>query len=509
MADDVLQISAISKRFPGVIALDQVGISFREAEVHALVGENGAGKSTLIKILGGVFAPDSGSITLRGNRVDLGSPHKAQSLGIGVVHQELVLVPNLSAAENIMLGFEECNALGLVRFGALRRRAREAVARLGVRLDLGEKVSRLDAASQKLVQIAKATVSRPSILILDEPTAPLDAAQTDALFGAIEQLKAAGGTVIYISHRLEEVFRIADRVTVLKDGRVVDTTTKSGLHEDELVRMMIGRELGDLFPSRQQPREHRRVLRVQGLSYRRRQMRNISFTVGEGEVVGFAGLKGQGQDTLLKLLFGALPRSGGEVVVDGRPLPIGSRPPRAIAAGLALITDKRAAEGLCTLLSLEHNMALPTLRRRQTVGLVRFREEQETVRGMIADLNIQTPSARKMVQHLSGGNQQKVIIGKWLMARPRVLMFIEPTLGIDVGAKAEVYRLVRRLADATGLAVLLVTSDMLELLGMCDRILVMYNGRIVRDLPRGEATEELITRAAVGRDQGSAQETHG
>jgi ribose transport system ATP-binding protein len=501
--DDVLQITSITKRFPGVLALDDVSISFRKAEVHALVGENGAGKSTLIKILGGVFLPDSGSITLRGKAVTLGSTHTAQLQGISVVHQELVLVPNLSAAENIMLGLEDCNALGLVRFGALRRRAHAALAKLGVSLDVNERVSRLDAASQKLVQIAKAAISNPSILILDEPTAPLGAAQTAALFKAILELKAAEGTIIYISHRLEEVFRIADRVTVLKDGRKVATVQKEQLQEDGLVRMMIGRELGDLFPPRRPRRESRVVLRVRGLSYSRRQLRDISFEVGEGEVVGIAGLKGQGQDTLLKLLFGALPRSGGEVQIDGRPLAAGARPARAISAGLALITDKRAVEGLCPLLSLGHNLTLPTLMRRQHFGLVRFQEERAVIDRTIADMNIQTSSAKKMVHDLSGGNQQKVIIGKWLAAKPRVLMFIEPTLGIDVGAKAEVYRLVRGLAETTGLGVILVTSDMLELLGLCDRILVMYAGRIVRDLPRQEATEELITRAAVGKDNGS------
>jgi ABC-type sugar transport system ATPase subunit len=493
-----VRMTSVTKRFPGVIALEDVDFSASSGRIHALVGENGAGKSTLIKILGGVLAPDEGRIHLGDAEVVLHDPHQAQVAGIGIVHQELALVPYMSVAENIVLGKERTNALGLVRGASMRRDAKALLEFLNAAIEWDTRVADLTAGQQKLVQIAKALAWGPHILVLDEPTAPLGKQETADLFRAIGLLRERGTAIIYVSHRLEEIFQIADDVTVLKDGKVVATKPVSETSQDELIRLMIGRELGEMFPPRT-ARAKQTVLAVRGLQ-RDGELFDVNLDLRQGEVLGIAGLKGQGQDVLLKTLFGALHKSSGTVEVAGKAVRI-RRPCDAIRAGMALVTDKRAEEGLCMLLSIRHNLALSTLQRRQRLGVIGGRTEISVASRIARHLNVRTDSLKKTVKYLSGGNQQKVIIGKWLIAEPAVLMFIEPTLGIDVGAKTELYRLIRELAETRNMGVLMVSSDMLELLGLCDRILVMYGGRIVKEIPGDAASEESIMKAALGRVQ--------
>lgn len=497
---NLVQMDAVSKHFPGVQALDHVTFACHKGEIHALIGENGAGKSTLIKILGGVFPPDSGNISVRGEHVSFKSPHEAQQAGIRIVHQEFSLIPYMSVTENILLGQEKCR-LGFVNASKLRQQAMQSLEMVHAYLDPDTWVSHLNAGQQKLVEIAKALATAPNILIVDEPTAPLTKQETQDFFQVLKTLQKAGTTIIYISHRLEEIFQIADRVTVLKDGKKVTTKEIGATNEDEVIRLMIGRELGDMFPEKTAAITQEPILSVRRLSYRD-ELSDIQFDLHKGEILGIAGLEGQGQDILLKTIFGIFPKDQGEIRIDGNSIDIRS-PAQAIEAGMALVTDKRGSEGLCLELSVRDNLALPTLHTRQHFGVINSAQENAIIHASVAHLQIRTPSLKQLVKLLSGGNQQKIVVGKWLIANPRIMLFIDPTAGIDVGAKTELYRLMRELADQKGLGVLVVTSDMLELLGLCDRILVMYQGRLVREIPGNEATEEEIMRAAVGKTQPS------
>ena len=493
----IIRMDSISKGFPGVQALDRVSFCCNRGEIHALVGENGAGKSTLIKVLGGVFPPDSGSIYLNGREVRFRSPYHAQRTGIMIVHQEFSLVPYMSVTDNILLGLEECGPLGLLKAAAMRKRARQALETVKLQLHPDALIVNLSAGQQKLVEIAKALAAAPEILVVDEPTAPLTKKETAEFFRTLHKLKQEGTTVIYISHHLEEIFQIADRVTVLKDGKQVATKVIADTNIDDVIRMMIGRELGDMFPVKQRSPGEGSIMSVRNLA-RKDELYDVNFDLHKGEILGIAGLQGQGQDILLRTIFGTLGKHSGTIIIDGRPVTIGS-PSQAISAGMALVTDKRGAEGLCPLLSVRDNLALSTLARRQRHGLIDRIREDAIVGDAIAELSIQTPSMGKLVKFLSGGNQQKIVVGKWLIADPRILLFINPTTGIDVGAKTEFYRQVRRLTDRRDIGIVMVTSDMLELLGLCDRILVMYRGRIVSELRGQDITEEQIMRAAVGR----------
>ena len=394
------------------------------------------------------------------------------------------------------MGQEYCR-FGLVKSKAMRQKAAQALEMVKAPVAPDSLVVDLSASQQKLVEIAKALVVNPDILVVDEPTAPLNKTEAVEFFKVLSQLKAQGTTIIYISHRLEEIFQIADRVTVLKDGKKVSTQNIEDTHIDDVIRMMIGRELGDMFPDKEKTSQPVNIMAVRGLK-RKNKLHDIAFELRKGEILGFAGLQGQGQDTLLRTIFGALEKNAGGIMIDGLEVDIKS-PANAIAAGISLVTDKRGSEGLCLDLSVRNNLALPTLGRRQKHFVISKSEEDAVVQNMVADLNIQAPSYSKIVKFLSGGNQQKIVVGKWLIADPRIMLFINPTTGIDVGAKTEFYRLIRRFVKKRDIGIVLVTSDMLELLGLCDRILVMYNGRIVREIVGEEATEEDIMRAAVGR----------
>jgi ribose transport system ATP-binding protein len=495
--DFIVHMQGIHKWFPGVKALDEVTFTCGRGEIRALVGENGAGKSTLIKILGGVYQADAGTVAIDGRETSFRSPNEAQRAGVSIIHQEHTLVPYMTVAENIMLGDESTGRFGLVNAAVLRSRAAEALSEIGCEIKTSEIVANLNSTQQKLVEIAKALALKPRILVVDEPTASLGTREVALFFAALRRLRERGTAIVYISHLLDEVFQIADQVSVLKDGRNVKTLRVDQTSADEIIRLMIGRELGDLFPARSTSVSERVILEVSGCN-RGNALRAIDLKLRAGEILGIAGLEGNGQNALLRTIFGAFDKDSGRIVVDGKTVSI-RKPADAIRAGITLVTDNRAAEGLCLQLDVAQNLALPTLKLRQRLGVVNRRRERKMVDRSINDLKIKTSSASTEVKFLSGGNQQKTVVGKWLNVEPRILFFLEPTLGIDVGAKAEIYQLLRRLVEEQGKGIIVVTSDMLELLGLCDRVLVMYQGRIVKELQGEAVTEEAIMQAAVGR----------
>ncbi len=518
MAEVLLEMRDITKTFPGVRALNRVSFNCMKGEVHALVGENGAGKSTLMKILAGAIQPDSGTILLRGQPVHLRDPHTAQGLGISIIYQEFNLLPYMSVAENILLGREPYRRLGWLDIAGRDRLARQALELLDAPIDVRQPVHRLSVAQQQLVEIAKALSWNAELIIMDEPSAALTGAELDRLFGIIATLKARGVTVIYVSHRLEEVFRIADRVTVLRDGANVGTLAVAEANEAQIIRMMVGRELGQMYPLRgQPPREV--VLEVRGLTTADGRVHDVHVQLRAGEIVGLAGLVGSGRTELARAIFGADPIASGEVRLRGQRY-IPADPARAIASGLGFVSEDRKAEGLVLGLSVRENIALPSLDERQRLGFVREGLERAVVSQAVSELQIRTPSIEQPVQYLSGGNQQKTVLAKWLAlgragdgqratgrgGGPVVILFDEPTRGIDVGAKAEIYALMRALANQ-GKAILMISSDLPEILGMSDRVLVMRDGRLVGELAAGEATEEKILTLAAGVGDGQRRPT--
>ena len=491
----LLEMRGISKSFPGVRALQDVSLEVLAGEVHALVGENGAGKSTLMRILGGIYPRDAGEILLRGSRVEIGSPTQARQLGITIIHQELNQVPALSVAENIFLGREPRRPPGLVNWDQMYARAGRLLAGLGLSIDPRRRVGTLTVAEQQLVEIAKALSADAELVVMDEPTAALTVEETERLFRFIRDLRARGVGIIYITHRLEEIFKIADRVTVLRDGQRVGTYTVAELTMDELIRLMVGRQLTEKFPKEDVPLGSP-VLDVRGLT-RQGLFRDISFVVHRGEILGIAGLIGSGKAEVAHATFGAVPLDAGEILLDGQRVIIRS-PADAIALGVGLVTEDRKRLGLVLPMSVRANITLPVLRRLRTAFVVRRADETALIRQAIHDLDMAVTSPEQIVRNLSGGTQQKVVVSKWLQTRARVLLMVEPTRGIDVGAKVEIYRLMTALARR-GVGIVMVSSEMEEVLGMSDRILVMHEGVITAEFPRAQATQEAIMASAAGR----------
>lgn len=490
----VLRVKGVSKAFPGVQALRDVHLEVVRGEIHALVGENGAGKSTLMRILFGVHRPDEGEIELNGHPAMIGSPHEAQRLGIAMVHQELNLVPSLDIGRNILLGREPALAPGIIDWRRLYQQATAVLAQLHVRLNVRTPVRLLSVAQKQLVEIARALSWQPSLLILDEPTSSLSSHEIADLFTVLRSLRDRGVAILYISHRLEELAHIADRVTVLRDGQYVGTV-EGKTPVPAIIRMMVGRSLDRQFPqAHATPGDE--VLRVEGLT-RRGVFSDVSFSVHRGEIVGFAGLVGAGRTEVMRALFGADPIDAGSVWIAGQPVVIRS-PQDAVAAGLGLLPEDRKSQGLVLLQPVKTNISLAVLHRFSRLGLVRQRPRAKLARRFVGDLRIRTPTIDFPARNLSGGNQQKVVLAKWLAANPRVLIFDEPTRGIDVGAKVEVYHLMQQLA-ASGVGIVLVSSELPEILGMSDRILVMREGRLVANLSRDEATQERIIAYASGQ----------
>jgi ribose transport system ATP-binding protein len=490
----LLSMRGIAKSFPGVRALRDVDLDLHGGEVLALVGENGAGKSTLIKVLAGAHLPDAGSIHLHGHAVRLTSPLEARKAGIAVIYQEFNLAPSLTAIENIFLGREPACA-GFVRRSEERRRAAELFTQLGVAVGLDVPCRELTVAQQQLVEIARALALEAHIVVMDEPTATLTPQEVERLFGIIRDLRTRGIGILYVSHRLEEVFAIADRVLVLRDGEAVACRSIGATTREELIRLMVGRRLEEEFPKRQVPIGPPRLV-VRGLRCGRK-VRGVSFTIRRGEVVGLTGLVGAGRTETARLIFGADRKEAGTIELDGRSLAIHS-PRDAIRAGIALLSEDRKGQGLVLTQSVRDNFALPNLQHFSFLGFVRRGAERQALARHIQELHIRLASPEQPVRHLSGGNQQKVVLAKWLERHCEVLLFDEPTRGIDVGAKVEIYRLINDLA-AAGKAILLISSELPEVLGMSDRILVMHEGRLsgeITDVSR--ATQEDILRLAVG-----------
>ncbi|MCK9482231.1 MAG: sugar ABC transporter ATP-binding protein [Bacteroidia bacterium] len=497
--DTILRMEKITKTFPGVKALDRVDFSCTRGEIHALLGENGAGKSTLIKILGGVYPVDSGDIYLDGSEesITIKSPILAQKLGISIVHQDLNLIPYMSVAENIFLGQESCNKIKCIDAKQMNKEASKILKRLNCRLNPQTIIAALDSTNQKMVQIAKSIVFNPKILVVDEPTAFLGTEEIESFFEILKELKERGTTVIYISHLLEEVFEIADRMTILKDGKLIRVRNTTDTTMDDIIRDMIGRELGDLFP----PKDDKfnigpELLSVTSLNLGKALV-NVNLKLFSGEILGVAGLEGNGQNVLLKTIFGVHRKDSGIIKINQKEVKI-NNPKDAKRKQFALLTDKRVEEGLWPDLSVHHNLTLPILKKLQKYGFVISSLEQKIVKNNIKEYTIKTSADSKSVRFLSGGNQQKVVISKWLNNNPKIILLIEPTQGVDVGAKAEIYQLVRKLTETQDKGIILVSSDMLELLGLCDRILVMRKGEVVKELEKGEITEENILKAAVG-----------
>ncbi|MDR0362973.1 MAG: sugar ABC transporter ATP-binding protein [Planctomycetota bacterium] len=492
--DVVLRFEGASKRFPGVLALSDVAFDVRRGSVHALVGENGAGKSTLIKILTGVHRQSSGRVLYNGADLNFNNPHEALLAGITAIYQELNLVPTLTVAENVFLGHPPKASAGTVDWRAMRVMAGDLLKFLEVDIDPGALVRTLGVARKQVVEIAKALSMDARVIIMDEPTAAIPKKEIDTLFRIIRTLRERGVTIIYISHHLDEVFTIADAVTVLRDGRVVDTMPTAELDEAELIRLMVGRELTEQYPYHP-AKPGAEALRVEGLA-RKGVLKNISFSLRAGEVVGVSGMVGSGRTELLRAIYGVDPVSSGSVYVGGAARRFAA-PRDAIEAGIALLPEERKTGGLVLLLSVMDNIGLPSLKKLSTRGVMRDKDLTRTSERMRDLMNIKTPSLKQRVMNLSGGNQQKVVLGKWFARDPKVYLFDEPTRGIDVGAKVEIYNLMNRLKEE-GAAILMVSSELPEILGMSDRVLVMREGEIAGELGRGELSQERVLKLAIG-----------
>jgi ribose transport system ATP-binding protein len=495
MADaPVLEMRHIRKTFPGVVALDDVDFELRRGEVHILLGENGAGKSTLMKILSGAYQKSAGQIILDGAEVEIKNPKHAQTLGISTIYQEFNLIPQLSVGENILLGREPQRLPGLIDQRAVFQTAARALSDLGLTLDPRKLVKELRVAEQQMVEVAKALSLDARIMIMDEPTAALTEHEIGELFTTIRQLKDQGVSIVYISHRMEELFEIGDRVTVLRDGRSVGTYDVRGMSKSELIRLMVNRELTELFPKERAARGPE-VLRLEGLSTEDG-LKDISFSLHKGEVLGIAGLLGAGRTELARAIFGLDTITGGTIYINGVPRRIGS-PRAAINSGIGFLTEDRKSQGLVLPLSVKENLCLSSVDRFSRWGIVDTDEEQQAASLYVKELRIKTPSLDQKVVFLSGGNQQKVVLSKWLCCESKVFIFDEPTRGVDVGAKAEIYQLMNRLT-ASGVAIIMISSEMLEVLGMSDRILVMRGGRIAGEFSAEDATQERVLACALG-----------
>lgn len=483
----LLEMHKITKIFPGVKALQDVDFDVRRGEVHALVGENGAGKSTLMKILAGVYVRDGGEVLFKGRPVNFTTPKQAQVAGITTIHQELNLIPYLTITENIFLG-SELERGPLLDWAEMHRRAEALLSRLHLSINPRKKVSQLGVAQQQMVEVAKALHHQADMIIMDEPTSALSLNEIQDLFSIIRQLRSTGVGIVYISHHLDEVFDVSDRATILRDGQKVATLPTADLDEPRLIALMVGRQLSEQFPKESAP-HGAEVLRVEGLT-QGSTLHDISFSVYAGEILGIAGLVGAGRTELVRAIFGADPIDRGTIHVDGKPVTIRS-PRDAIRSGIALLTEDRKQQGLVLKMSTRENITLSILGRLTRGLLTNQRKESLLAQQYISNLSIKTPSENQLAMNLSGGTQQKVVLSKWMATQPRVLIFDEPTRGIDVGAKVEIYKLMNQLA-AQGTAIIMVSSELPEVLGMSDRIMVIREGRVTGFLNREEATQERI-----------------
>ena len=493
MGEVILQLNGITKQYPGVLALNDVSVSFEKGEVHALLGENGAGKSTLIKVLAGAIEPNGGKIIINGKEFEHMTPSIAQENGIGVIYQEFNLVSSLSIADNIFLGSEIKN--GIIRNKkAMLKKSNELLKSLGIDIDPSTLVKDLAVAYQQIVEIVKAVSKDVKVLIMDEPSAPLTNNEVEAMFKLIDILKKKGTTIIYISHRIEELFAISDRVSVLRDGEYIDTKVTSETKRDELIGLMVGRFVTEQFPERDSEIGEK-VLEVKNL-YADNYLRDISFDLHKGEILGFAGLVGAGRTELARAIFGADKKQYGEVIIDGKSVDVKS-PRHAKKLGVALLPEDRKKQGVLLKMSVGDNITLASIKRLLSRGIIDKKKEASEVSEYVEKLRIKTPTAKQLVRNLSGGNQQKVVLAKWLSANSNILIFDEPTRGIDVGAKHEIYLLMNELVK-NGNAIIMISSELPEIIGMSDRIIVMSEGMLVGEMSTHEATQDKIMDIASG-----------
>ena len=501
----LLAMRGISKRFPGVVALDRVTLEVAAGEVVALCGENGAGKSTLMKILGGVYQPDTGEILLGGQPVRITNVTDAMRLGVAFIHQELNVLDNLDVAANVFLGREpRLRWLPLIDRKTIHANAAPLLQRLGLDIPTTAPLDRLSLAQQQMVEIAKALSLNARVIILDEPTSSLTLTETERLLALIGELRSQGVSLVYISHRLGEVHRCADRVVVLRDGKNAGELGRDDISHDRIVRLMVGRDIKSLYVESDAAKTPG-YLKVRDLRSSRYPGKRVSFDASRGEILGFAGLVGAGRSEMAKAMVGLDPRGGGQITLGDETLSI-RRPRDAKDRGIYLVPEDRRAEGLVVRMSVRENVTLPSLDRFTAFRLISRARERKAADEQIASLAIKTPSAEALVMNLSGGNQQKVVLGKWLSMSPKVMILDEPTRGVDVGAKAEIYRLMRELA-ARGNVILMVSSDMEEILHMSDRVAVMHEGEITGILERRDCTEENVMTLAVGRGVAASQPT--
>ncbi len=493
---DLLQMQGISKNYDGTRALDKVDFSASVGEVHAIVGENGAGKTTLVKILAGAVQRDRGEILLDGSAVEVRTPLDGRRLGIRAVHQEFSLAPHLTVTENILMGQMPTGRLKWwVDWRQAHRRAEEILQEIGFTgIDVRTPVSRLSVSHQQMVEIAKAVAESPRILILDEPSAVLSQEELNRLFALIQRLKEESAVILYISHRLDEVFEVADRITVLRDGELVGTVYSQDTDEGELIKMMVGRTLGEIYPVRRtHPGEE--ILRVESLS-REGSFSDVSFSLARGEIVGLFGLVGSGRTQLARCIFGAEAPTSGEIRLGGEVVRLKS-PHDAVNAGIALVTEDRKRDGLVMSCTIRDNVSLATLDQVSRWGFLNRRRQDTRVQAKVQELDIRPPQIRRLVRQLSGGNQQKVALAKWLLSEAKVLILDEPTRGVDVATKVDIYHIMGDLAES-GCGILFISSELPEILGMSDRALVMREGRLVGEFTRAQASEESVLASAAG-----------
>lgn len=491
--ENILSLKGVSKSFPGVKALDNVDFSVRKGEVHALAGENGAGKSTLMKILSGSYRKDEGTVEFDGRKVEVRSPKDAENLGLSIIYQELNIFQGLTVAENIYVG-RQPKKNGVVDWKKMYTDAEKLFDELHIKLDVRKKVRGLSIAQQQMIEIAKAVSAHAKLVIMDEPTSSLATHETKLLFEIINRLRDNGVAIIFITHRLDEIFEISDRVTVMRDGCSIGTCDTGDITKAELITMMIGREMMKQFPVRHAVIGEE-LLRLDNISDGKK-VKGVSFAVARGEVLGFAGLVGAGRTETMRMVFGADKRRTGKIFINGKEIRIRS-PKDSVKNKIAFVTENRKEEGLLLAKSVRQNIVMAALSKIRTKYLLNYKKEQEYSKKYIEDMNISTPSENKQVMFLSGGNQQKVVVAKWLMSDSEVIILDEPTRGIDVGAKHEIYELINQLAEA-GKAIIVVSSDMEEILGISDRILVMYEGEITGEVKREEFSQHIISEYQIG-----------
>ncbi|MDF2985228.1 MAG: transporter related [Eubacterium sp.] len=497
MEDYIVEVSGVSKRFPGVLALDNVSFNLKAGEVLALLGENGAGKSTLMKILSGVYIKDSGTMKIFGREVDEMNPKKAQELGVAIIHQELNMCAHLSVAENIFLG-REITKSGVLSNKEMERQARKILDNLNIDISPDTIVGDLAVSKQQMVEIAKALSTNAKVLIMDEPTSALTSKEIDDLFLIIKKIRSEGCGIVYISHRLEELEHIVDRVTILRDGQFIKSMDYKSTTLEEIIANMVGREIKEKFP-RVQCKKGKKILEVKNLNAGK-MVRNINLDLYEGEIVGIAGLMGAGRTETTRAIFGIDPKESGEIILDGKAITI-NKPRDAIQAGIVLAPEDRKKDGLCTKLSVRDNISLPNLDILcNALSIVDRKKEKSMSEKAVSDLKIKLPTAEVDAGSLSGGNQQKVVVAKWLARNSRVVIFDEPTRGIDVAAKVEIYNLMNELKEQ-GIGVLFVSSEMPEVMGISDRIIVMCDGKVTGEMPTSEATQDSILMYATKFDK--------